>query len=257
MAGKLHEILAVEPALEKTARKLSEESIKTFSKVNLFNGSVKRLKMFTDGEDHLETEEIQTLTTTVDENIDYLLNPIAKYWDTVLAKERGNQAARADIVLEDGTILAQDLPVTFLLGLEAKLGKLRTVYEAIPTLAPGIKWVKDENERAGVLMNANDSVTFKTRKNLKFLVAYEATKEHPAQVRDIDDTVSVGSYTTTVQCGMISPLEKATRISRVDEALLAVKKARMRANAYKVETNEKVGRTILNFVNEGKLPQDG
>ena len=256
MSSKLHEILAVEPALEKTARKLSDESIKTFGKNNLFNGSVKMLKMLSDTEKYLEHSDVLELTTTVDENIDYLMNPIAKYWDTVLSKEIGNSEAKADVVLEDGTILGKDLPVSFLLGMEAKLGKLRSVYEAIPTLAPGIKWVKDENQRAGIFMNASDTVTFKTKKDLEFRIAYDATPEHPAQVRDIENTVNVGIYTTTTTCGMISPLDKANRITRVDELLLAFKKARMRANSHKVDTDVRVGKTMLAFINSGKLPQN-
>jgi len=252
MATKLHEILAVESALEKTARKLCDESIKTFNKDNLFKGAVKTLGMFDEADAKLETTEILKLTTTVDENLDYLVKPIAKYWDTVLAKELANSQAVADVILEDGTVLAKDLPATFLLGMEAKLSKLRAVYEAIPTLAPGIKWIPDVNEKDGVYMNAHDVESFKTKKSMEFLVAYEATEQHPAQIRELENTESVGKYMTTAQCGMLPAIVKATRIARVDEALLAVKKGRMRANQQNVDLTKKVGVDFLNFINHGK-----
>jgi len=253
MATKLHEILAVETALEKTARKLCDESIKTFGKDNLFKGATKALKMFDEADDNLETTEVLKLTTTVDENLDYLIKPVAKYWDTVLAKELANSEAKADVVLEDGTVLAKDMPATFLLGMEAKLSKLRAVYEAIPTLEPGIKWIPDANEKEGVFMNARDIETFKTKKSMEFLVAYEATKEHPAQIRELENTTSIGKYLTTTQSGKLPPVVKAHRIARVDEALLAFKKARMRANQQNVNLTVNVGVDILNFINDGKV----
>jgi len=249
MSAKLHEVLAVESSLEKTARKLSEESVRTLGKENLFKGTTKRLEMFNDQDKNLETSEHQELVTTVDENLEYLMNSVANYWNNVLVKERTNQEATADVVLPNGTVLAEKLPATFLLGLETKLGNLRKVYEAIPTLAPGIKWVPDEMNRAGIFRNDNDSVTFKTKKDIEFKIAYDATPEHPAQVVQLDNTLNVGKYITSAICGMLTPLDKANRITRVDEVQQAVKQARMRANNHIVVKTEKVGEQMLKYIN--------
>ena len=245
---KLHEILAVEKSLEVVAKKLSAETARTFEKDNLFLGFVKSLEMFTEENAKLNTTDVQSLETTVDENINYIVKPLAKYWDNVLAKDLTNQQARADVVV-DGAVLVEDVPATFLLGMETKLNELRKVYEHIPTLAPGIKWIPDvSNAKAGVFMTSDDIVSFKTQKESGFAVAYEATKEHPAQVSKEEKIVSVGKYSTVRYSGMLTPVEKARRLENIDTLIGAVKKARMRANSIEVVRDD-VGRVLLDFIN--------
>lgn len=245
--GKLHEIIAIEPARKKVADKLLQESVKTLGKESLFVGQVKRLTMFDTEESHLNTEDRTDLTTTVDENLDYLVKPLSTYWDVVLQKDLTNQIAVADINIGD-KVLAKDLPATFLLGMEAKLNELRKVYSAIHTLAPGITWEKDEQEKAGVFRTKHDTTAFKTEKDLEFKIAAEATKEHPAQVAQLEKTKNVGKYVITRWSGMLTPLEKANRIERIDVLLDAVKQARQRANSAEV-VRGRVGETLLDFIN--------
>lgn len=246
--SKLHEILAVEKNSETAARKLMAESAKTLEKENLFSGFVKNLDMFDDDQKYLNVTEKQNLESTVDENLDYLNIFIGKYWDLVATKEVANQTAKADIIVGDVT-LAKDLPATFLLGMETKLNELRKVYEHIPTLAPGIKWIKDEaNEKHNVFMTADDQVSFKTQKESAFVVAYEATEHHPAQVYKEEKTVNTGKYTMVKFSGMLPAVEKARRIENIDTLIRAVKKARMRANDIEVE-KIKVAKQLLNFIN--------
>lgn len=249
MTEKLHEILAVEKGQETVTKKLLAESAKTFEKDNLFLGQVKILEMFNEDESRLNTREVQNLESTVDENLDYLVKPISQYWDTVLTKEKTNQVALADLVV-DGQVLATNVPATFLLGMETKLNELRKVYEHIPTLAPGIKWIPDpSNEKDGVYLTAEDLISFKTEKQTGFVVAYEATEKHPAQVVKEEKVVNVGKYTTTRYSGMLTPVEKAKRLSRIDELLTAVKKARMRANNVDV-VRSSIGKDIFNYINK-------
>lgn len=81
-------------------------------------------------------EEHKEMVTTVHDKLDYMLNQhIVPYLDAVLQKERANQDAKADIVV-DGIVLAKDVPATFLLGLEEKLKRVHEVLDKIPTLAP-------------------------------------------------------------------------------------------------------------------------
>ena len=53
---KLHELLAVEGGLEKTAKKLIAESKRTLDKPNLFSGSLRKLEMFDAAQENLNTE---------------------------------------------------------------------------------------------------------------------------------------------------------------------------------------------------------
>lgn len=245
----LHEILAVEKTLETTANRLMVESARTFSKQNLFQGITRKLTMFDPAQSHLEGTEHQELTTTVDENLDYLVKPLSKYWAAVLQKDMTNQLAVADLTLDDGTTLAKDVPASFLLSFEKRLRELREVYNQIPTLAPGHKWIPAELERPGVYVDSNDAVQFKSQKDKEFRVVAEATKEHPAQVREVDRTVNVGKYTTTELSGMLSPLTKAERLTRIDELINATKRARMRANKQELVPKVDIGDAVFKYIN--------
>jgi len=246
---KLHEVLAVEASKEKVASKLVQESVRTLGKENLFSGQVRRLVMLDTAEEYLNGEERVALTSTVDENLEYLVKPLADYWDVTLQKDSANQKAMADIML-DGKCLAQNLPATFLLGMETKLNNLRKLYEAIPTLAPGITWDVDEQERTGTFKARNDQVSFKTEKDMEFKEASPATKEHPAQIAKMERTRNTGKYTLTKWSGMLTPLDKAERLNRLDQLLNAVKQARQRANSVEVK-NASVGADLINFINNG------
>ncbi len=246
---QLYEILAVESSLEKVSRTLTQESIKTFSKDNLFKGFTKRLEMFNEDDQILNESSFLKLETTVSENLTYLMPSISKYWRTVLSKDMANQSAIADIVLTDGYVIAKDVPATFLLGLESKLGELRKLYQALPTLAPGIKWEADELERKGIYTNITPDISFKTETKTEFVEISPATKEHPAQVTGVKNVKNVGKYTTNNQSGMISSFQKAETLTRLDEMLSAVKKARMRANDVKITPDPQAPITILGYIN--------
>jgi len=248
--GKLHEILAVEKDKENVARKLTSESIKTFGKENLFSGSLRELKMFDDAQAFNNTIEKQELTTTVSENLDYLIKPVSEHWDVVLQKDLTNQVALADIVI-DGKTVATGLPATFLLGMEKKLNDFRIMLESIHTLAPGIKWMPDaSNAKADVFISANTEKTFKTAKDMEFRTASPATKEHPAQVVPINVTNNVGEFETTKWSGLLTPVDKAEKIARLDKMLAAVKKARQRANNVDIVKGN-VGNTMLQYIFNG------
>ena len=245
-ASKLHEILAVEGGLEKTAKKLVLESKKTFAKENLFSGSLRELNMFSDVDQHLNTSEFVKLESTVDENLSYALKAVTKHWDVVVQKDKANQIATADVVIDDITIIS-DVPATTLLGMESKLSELRSLFEAIPTLPPGIIWNKDNDNRAGIFKAQDDSSQFKTEKDVDFRVLYEATKEHPAQIREFNVTKNVGKYNTTRWSGMITPHRKAELLTNLETLLAAVKKARQRANNALVE-NKHIGKELIDFI---------
>ena len=57
-----------------------------------------------------------------------------------------------------------------------------------------------------------------------------ATKEHPAQISAAQKDVVVGKFTTTKRSGSATALQKADALKRIDELLVEIKQARMRAN---------------------------
>ena len=243
--GQQHELLAVERQLEIASKNLIEESLKTLHKENLFKGQVRTLTHFDGGKSNLDESNAVQLESTVSENIDYIKPAVSRYWDSVLQKEATNQEANGDIII-DGKEIAKNVPVSFLLGLETKLAGIRLVYAAAHTLPPGIKWDQDQNEREGVF-TAEKVISFKEEKAPQFKIAYEATKEHPADVREVMITDKVGKYETTQTCGLWTPKEKAQRLANIDKLLAAVKTARTRANKQEV-TVRSIGEDLFKFI---------
>lgn len=244
--AKLHELLAVEGDLEGTYRKILEETKTTFTKkTEHFMGFVRTLQLF-DEEAAPLAPDYKELDSTVDAKLDYQKGHVVRYLDAVLQKELTNTTAKADLVI-DGKKIAKELPATFLLGLETKLKHVRDVYSTIPTLQPGVKWVKDEDKGKGVYITENPEETYQTEKVVEPVVMYEATKEHPAQVKEAAKTIKTGKFTRKVWSGMLSPAEKSIILGKIDKLIRAAKKARQRANATEV-VKATVAKEIFNYI---------
>jgi len=249
--GQLHEVLAVEKGLETTAKKVIEEGIATLrGKPERFRGVVKRYDPFNEEEAHLggETDHLE-LTTTVNKKLDYVFRHIAKYVDAVYQKDVTNCEAKADVVI-DGKVLLEKAPVTTLLGLETKLKQWRLLLEAIPTLAPGVKWKGAPDKGDDVYEREHPEEKFRTKLEIKHKVLYEATKEHPAQIEKYTEQIPVGKFTQYEWSGMITPAQKSELLGRLDKLMRAVKKARMRANSTEVLGGH-IGSTLTNYILKG------
>lgn len=248
---KLHEILAVEKTTQAAAKKLLDESLRTLGKSSLFKGQTRKLDHFSDDDKIQDTVEVQALTTTVRENLEYLKTPWGKWIDVVHSKDVSNMEAKADLLV-DGKTIAKDLPASFLLGLESKLADLRNVFMHIPTLAPAIDWVEDPSAgKKGVYRDSNPTQTIKEVKDKEHRIVAPATDRHIAQVAAVDVNRAVGRYTINSQSGMMSPHEKAEILTRLDALLQGVKKARARANDAKVGKSD-VGEKLFSFILNGK-----
>lgn len=246
---KLHEILAVEGSLEAQWTKVGTECVATFSKkANHFQGFHKWLEMFDENRKQEEqgATEHKELVDTVNGKLQHVWKYFSKYLDVVAKKERTNQLARADIVV-DGNVLAENVPATMLLGLETRLKSLRQVYDAIPTLQPGIAWVKDPDRGKGVYKTANLTTATKTEKETRHKVLVEPTEHHPAQIDKWTENVAVGVYKTEQWTSMVSPATKSMWLENLDTLIRAVKQARQRANNTVVEPLP-MGKALMKFV---------
>jgi|PlaIllAssembly_1097288.scaffolds.fasta_scaffold00061_11 hypothetical protein len=253
-SAKLHEVLAVESDLAAAAEKIMAETIVTFTKKeDHFHAHHKRLEMFDEARKQEEAgaETAKQLVDTVPSKLDYTAQALAKYWNVVAQKECTNQMAKADVVIDNVTVLA-DMPATFLLGMETKLKKLRAVLEAVPTHAPGVDWVPDPDTGRDVYKSKTPQVARREEKDFDFRVLYEATKEHPAQIEKWNANRVVGTYYTTSWTSTISPAQKSELLERCDTLIRAVKKARMRANETEV-VKVSPGKALMDFVLSGKL----
>lgn len=167
-----------------------------------------------------------------------------EFFDVTLTKDSGNRITSADIVLEDGTEIAKEVPAPTLLFLEKQLTDLYTFCEKLPTLDPSETWTPDPAK--GYFVTAPVQ-TIKTKKVKKALVLYPATDKHPAQTQLIDEDITVGSWTTVKHSGAIPDDQRRGLVRRVAVLQKAVKEARERANLQEVE-ERKIGEKLFGFI---------
>lgn len=245
--GKLHELLAVEGDLEGVYKNILQETEIQFTKhPDRYFGQHQRVEFFEENAVP-EADDHKELDDTVMSKIEYSAEHITRYLDAVLQKEATNQTASADIVV-DGVTIAKNVPATFLLGLETKLKNIRTIYENLPTLQPGIKWELDPTQGKGVYKMSYPEEKFRTKKVMKNHVLSEATKEHPAQVQVYSEDEKIARVVTNKWCGMITPAEKSALLGRFDNLLRAVKKARQKANSVDV-VDRTIGKELFSYIN--------
>ena len=250
--SKLHEVLAVETDVEETSRKILEEAFTTFNKKgNLFEGYHKTLQMLDEERSGEEAgaEEHKAIVTTVADKLSYIKKSLVKYYDVFFQKEATNQVASSDLVV-DGQVLVENLPATFLLGVEKRLTKLRPVFESMPTLDPGVEWEQDPGERDGVFKAKHPDRKQKQEKQEAFVIVTEATPDHRAQYEKVIKNVVTGTYSTQYWSGKVTPGQKSEYLARLDKLIQAVKKARQRANATEV-VKRNVGNVIVKFLLHG------
>ena len=230
MAGKLHEVLAVESDLENVYKKVLDETLKAFRSGAMFTAAVRTYQPFEDKPENQLPVERQAMATTVPQRLRYTFEHFARFINAVAVKECTNQLAVADVVI-DGVVIIEAAPATLLLGLESKLRILRDLYTKIPTLPVNIRWEKSPEHGEDVYRMQHPDKTIRSAKTFKHRVLYEATEQHPAQIEKWEEQGPIGEYVKEVWSGMVSSAEKSKFLGRIDKLIRAVKQARQRAKA--------------------------
>lgn len=243
---KQHELLAVEADVQGQYKTITAETRKVFKNDHMFKGFIKTLTMFDEKDSALNAEERSPIATTVNERLDYTGKAISRYLDVVLQKEATNQKAVADIVI-DGTVIAKDVPATFLLGLENKLREIRVLYENIPTLDMSMEWEQAADLGKDIWRQKYPEEALKTKKQFQHQILVEPTEHHPAQIEKWEEQVPVGKYVKKNWCSMITSTRKAELLGNIDKLSSAVKKARQRANSTEVEKTN-IGNKLMLFI---------
>lgn len=248
---KQHELLAYCGDVVTEKKKINDEAKAMLEKKNdLLMATVTELVHFSDDDRVLDTVEQKAMTTTVFEKLKYIVRANVRALDAVLQKEVTNTKALADIEV-DGTTIAKEIPATVLLGLETTLAELRSVYMAIPTLAPGPEWEIDPSQRPGVYKSKHPDTRFRTRKTMRAFELSKATEHHPAQVQAITEDTAIAKITVQTWSGMITSAQKSELLGRIDSLIRAVKRARQRANMEPVDTSRKFGEAIFKHIHDG------
>lgn len=247
---KLHEILAVESNLKGQAETTRQDLKATFaSKRHHFTQRVVTFTPTSDNGDGAQavTEESLDLQTTVAKELRWIGNIIAPAIDAGLKVADANTRAKANIVLEDGTVIAENVPATALLELEKRVAEIADLVSSIPTLDPAKGFVPDSTIGVGVFKARADR-KIRTRKDVKVLTLAPATDKHPAQAQAINVDVPVGEVVTQEWSGLLSVAQKGDMLERVERLRRAVKQARARANDERVVESAGFGKKLLNYV---------
>lgn len=237
--AKLHELLAAEKTPTGAWNQMYEDTLKKFKNpAHFFDGHSRSLTMIEDSAANKAVEdqarEEKPVTTTVYDTLEYALDIFGKAEDLQYQKNATNRKATGTVMWQ-GKPLLTDMPVDQLLGLEARLTRLRLLFAEVPTLDASKHWVQATNIGAHVWATEFPEEATKTDKQVIPVVFAPATKEHPAQVQAVQKDVVVGKFTTIKRSGSATALQKADAIKLVDELLIETKQARMRANETEIE----------------------
>jgi hypothetical protein len=246
--AKIHELLAVEANLKGQANATRLELQNTFEKKkHHFSQSIQTFQPFEEGKPAI-TESVLDLQTTVAKEIKWLSTFLIKAIDAGHQVNVGNTIARADVVLEDGTTLLEDIPSIALLEMEKRMKELQDFINTIPTLDPAKGFDLDKSQGEGVYA-ARETMKVRTRKIKKIYTLSPATDKFPAQVQLIDEDEPVGTITTREWSGLLTVADKGEYLERTENIIRALKKARSRANDKEIDTDKtRVGAKLLGFV---------
>lgn len=134
--SKLHELLAAEKTPTGAWNALYEDTLKKFKNVShFFDGHSKSLAMIAESPEskaiEAQAREEKPVTTTVYETLEYALDIYGKSEDLQFQKNATNRKASGTVMWQ-GQPLLMDMPVDELLGLEARLTRLRQLFAEIP-----------------------------------------------------------------------------------------------------------------------------
>jgi hypothetical protein len=168
---------------------------------------------------------------------------MTKLFDVTATKDWTNCKARADVVVDGKTLLAQ-VPATYLLFLEKQLVDLHTFIRKLPILDASETWTFDASADCWA---TEPMQTVKTKKIPRNHVKAEATDKHPAQVEVYYEDVVVGNWKTTKFSGALPAKRVNELLERVERLQQAVKFAREEANNIEAD-EQKVGKQIFDYL---------
>jgi hypothetical protein len=240
--AKLNQIIAVSKGVKSQTLRTLTDSHRDVQKQALLSGISRTYQPKDDEGERLPAESTR-VQLTADGVIADVRTSLVKLFDVVATQDYANCTAKADVVV-DGTVIAANVPVTYLLFLEKQLTDLYTFVDKLPALDPSEHWTFSES--AGHYA-ADPVQTTRTKKVPRNHVKAEATEKHPAQVDVYTEDVVVGTWTTIKFSGALPASRIRELRERVTKLQQAVKFARENANNADV-TDVTVGDQILGYV---------
>ncbi len=243
---KLHEVLAAESVASKQADKCRTDLLNTFDKKrHLFEEKNVTFHPADEGAQPV-VEEQSKLQSTIPDELTWIRGIWSPALDSAYQIDLGNLVAKADIVLDDGTIIAKDVPATTLLQMEKRVDELHALVDKVPTLDPAKGYEPDAQKGKHVYKSREESKT-RTKKTQRAIVLIAPTPEHPGQAQLITDDLPTGTIRSVSWSSLITPAQKAELLERAERLKRAIKTARARANDTPCPEH-KIGDTLLGYV---------
>lgn len=239
---KLNQLIAIINGVKQASAKAGTEVYQLCQKPALFQG-LSRTYSPREEDGYVYPAESQKITFKAKDAISKFVEARSEFFDLAATQDWANTEAKSSIVVDGVTVLA-DVPVPYLLFLEKQLQDVKTFVGSIPVLAIDKEWDYDTNRDCYV---TEPKLTTKTKKITKPVVLYEATKEHPAQVKEVSEDVIEGTWSLIEFSGAL-PASKINELKqRVDALLKAVVQAREEANGMEV-AQKKAATAIFNYL---------
>jgi hypothetical protein len=223
--GKLNQVIAVLNGVKSRTKSDQTKIYQLVQKSALFQG-VTRTFSPRDEDGHVYPAESQLVQLKVKEVVDHFVSVSSELLDIALTQDCANTQAVVDIKV-GGQTIAAGIPVTNLLFLEDRVQEFKDFVESLPALPIDKEWTYDPNKS---VYSSSPRETTKTKKITDWIVGYEATKEHPAQLKEVSKDIVEGTWTTVDLNGGLPSDVKAGILKRIDLLQQAVIKARQEAN---------------------------
>jgi hypothetical protein len=239
---QLNQIVALEKGVKARAHADFTGAYHQLQKTALLSGISRTYKPKDEEGEQLppESTRVQVRATEVMTDV---RRALTRLFDVILTKDVANGLAKADLVV-DGTTIATDVPVTYLLFMEKQLTDLLTFVTKIPVLDAAETWGFDE---ATDTYATPPTQTTRSKKVPRNHVKAEATEKHPAQVEMYFEDVLVGYWTTVKYSGALPQARINELKARVVKLAEAVKVAREKANSTPV-TDQKIGEKVFDYL---------
>lgn len=239
---RLNQILATEKGVKNRNETIFTKEYQAVSKPDLLGGLVKKYTPRDEDGEKFPTES-KKVQVKAEEVIKKVSAALIELFDITATKDVTNCVARADIIV-DGKPLLTGVPATHLLFIEKKLVDLAQFVKKLPVLDQSEDWHFDTNQG---LYATSPVTTVKGRKITRWDTVVQATKEFPAQVKEVSIDVIAGSWETVKFSGAL-PQDRVDAMSeRIEKLTRATKYAREAANS--VEAVElRSGAAVLGYI---------
>lgn len=239
---KLNQVLAIEKGVKSRAQSVITQAYHKVQKQVLLNGLFKTYNPIDEDGIKLPAEK-QRVQVSVEDILKDVRKALTELFDVTAQKDFANCNATANLVV-GATLIASNVPVTYLLFLEKQLTDLRTLVSKIPVLDSAEDWVFDD--ATGVFKSAPVTTT-RTAKVAKPIVLYDATEEHPAQTQLVTIDEVVGNWTTVKQSGALPAQKRESLLEKLQKLIEATKFARETANSIEAE-KQSVGEAVFGYL---------